>query len=98
MLEKIIAEAASVTILDHHKSAQADLEPLLAEGVLKGEFDMLRSGAMMAWQFCFPPGVTLPFGLDPTTRPATCRGWSATSRTATSGPGRKTAPRRSPAG
>jgi hypothetical protein len=64
MLEKIIAEAASVTILDHHKSAQADLEPLLAEGVLKGEFDMLRSGAMMAWQFCFPPGVTLPFGLD----------------------------------
>lgn len=64
MLERIIAEAASVTILDHHKSAQADLEPLLAEGVLKGEFDMLRSGAMMAWQFCYPEGVTLPLGLS----------------------------------
>lgn len=64
MLERIISEAASVTILDHHKSAQADLEPLLAEGVLKGEFDMLRSGAMMAWQFCYPEGVTLPLGLS----------------------------------
>lgn len=60
-LLEMIAEAASITILDHHISAQRDLEPLLAEGLIQGEFDMTRSGAMMTWQFCFPAGVTNPF-------------------------------------
>jgi hypothetical protein len=63
--------AASITILDHHKSARADLasfagllgEPLLDGDVLaelsafggklpiQAEFDMDRSGAVMAWEF-----------------------------------------------
>lgn len=57
VLLKLVAEAASVTILDHHISAQRDLEPLLNHGIIQGEFDMDRSGAMMAWNFCFPNGA-----------------------------------------
>ena len=53
-LEQIIAEAESVTILDHHKTAEADIQPLLDAGRVHGEFDMARSGAAMAWDWCFP--------------------------------------------
>ena len=53
-LEQIIAEAKSVTILDHHKTAEADIQPLLDAGRVHGEFDMARSGAAMAWDWCFP--------------------------------------------
>lgn len=51
ILEQIAAEAASVTILDHHKTAQADVQPLLDNKTIEGEFDMLRSGAGMAWDW-----------------------------------------------
>lgn len=54
LLDKLISEAASVTILDHHISAQRDIEPLIEQGLILGEFDMNRSGAMMAWESCFP--------------------------------------------
>lgn len=73
VLEAMGERAASITILDHHKSAQADLEvfaifnpvnvdnidTILAAtqpglGNIRAEFDMNRSGAMMAWQFCKP--------------------------------------------
>ena len=53
-MEQIIAEAKTVTILDHHKTAQADIQPLLDAGTILGEFDMERSGAAMAWDWCFP--------------------------------------------
>lgn len=53
-LEQIIGQANSVTILDHHKTAEADIQPLLEAGRIKGEFDMDRSGAAMAWDWCFP--------------------------------------------
>lgn len=53
-MEQIIAEANTVTILDHHKTAQADIQPLLDSGAIAGEFDMTRSGAAMAWDWCFP--------------------------------------------
>lgn len=53
-MEQIIAQARSVTILDHHKTAQADIQPLLDAGRVLGEFDMERSGAAMAWDWCFP--------------------------------------------
>jgi hypothetical protein len=56
-LIQIASEAASVTILDHHLSAQRDLEPLLASGMILGQFDMERSGAMMAWNFAYPDMV-----------------------------------------
>ncbi|WP_372395226.1 phosphohydrolase (plasmid) [Azospirillum sp. HJ39] len=53
-LEAMIAVAASVVVLDHHKTAQADLEPLLKSGALDGEFDMNCSGAAMAYKYFFP--------------------------------------------
>ena len=52
MLE-LIKRADTVIVLDHHKSAQEDLQELLDNGQLEGEFDMERSGAMMAWNFFF---------------------------------------------
>lgn len=46
--------ASKVIVLDHHLSAQKDLEPLLDNGTIEGEFDMNRSGAMMTWNWFFP--------------------------------------------
>ena len=74
VLKSMGERAASVVILDHHKSAAEDLAdfPVSMVGArfdavertlarLSGpdtniivSFDMKRSGAMMAWQFCFP--------------------------------------------
>lgn len=52
MLE--LAKRSKYTVvLDHHKSAQADLEDLIEDNIVGGEFDMERSGAMMAWNFFF---------------------------------------------
>lgn len=44
--------ATSITILDHHRSAEKDLVDL-PDNVFP-EFDMDRSGAMMAWDHFFP--------------------------------------------
>lgn len=49
VMVEIIAKALSVTVLDHHKTAEEELAPLFGEG-LQGVFDMERSGAMIAWQ------------------------------------------------
>lgn len=57
---EIAAKAKSVLVLDHHKTAQADLAGLAAEcRNMIVEFDMARSGAMMAWQY-FHPGKRAP--------------------------------------
>lgn len=53
-LEQVLKQAKSVTILDHHKTAEADIQPLLEAGRVHGEFDMNRSGAALAWDWCFP--------------------------------------------
>lgn len=52
VLLQIAAVANSVLILDHHKSAQADLVDLPAN--VTAIFDMERSGAMMAWHHYHP--------------------------------------------
>lgn len=49
VMESIIAKAASVTVLDHHKTAEADLSDLLAHKRIQGVFDMERSGATITW-------------------------------------------------
>lgn len=73
VLKELGYQAASITILDHHKSAEADLQPFSVDELVDvdkltdGEwaaqhsglpvqalFDMNRSGAMMAWDYCFP--------------------------------------------
>lgn len=57
---ELARQAKSVLVLDHHKTAQADLEGLSAECPnVTVEFDMARSGAVMAWQY-FHPGKPAP--------------------------------------
>jgi oligoribonuclease NrnB/cAMP/cGMP phosphodiesterase (DHH superfamily) len=59
VLEKMINEAKSVTVIDHHKTAKDDLLPLMMTGVLAGQFDTEKSGAMLAWEW-FNPGKEPP--------------------------------------
>jgi oligoribonuclease NrnB/cAMP/cGMP phosphodiesterase (DHH superfamily) len=54
IMEAISLEAKSLLVLDHHKSAQADLA-----GLPFAIFDMERSGAGMAWDW-FHPGQPRP--------------------------------------
>lgn len=63
VLEGMVAKAASVTVLDHHKTARDDLLPLLESGVIEGVFDMERSGAMIAWDY-FHAGQEAPLLLQ----------------------------------
>lgn len=51
VLEAIVERAKSVLILDHHKTAQADLEGLPGAVTV---FDMDRSGARITWDHFFP--------------------------------------------
>lgn len=73
VLAGLAARAKSIVILDHHKTAEADLKDVnrlvggSCENVQRcfdrvagpgmnvlAEFDMGRSGASLAWAFCFP--------------------------------------------
>jgi oligoribonuclease NrnB/cAMP/cGMP phosphodiesterase (DHH superfamily) len=51
VLEAIRDRAASVTILDHHKTAEADLKDIPGVTTV---FDMGRSGARITWDYFFP--------------------------------------------
>lgn len=48
-----LAETVPLTILDHHKTAQADLEPLIRPDGFNPRvvFDMNRSGALITWEY-----------------------------------------------
>lgn len=63
VMQEMAEDAASLWVLDHHLTAQADLEPLLEAGILEGEFDLTRSGAGMAWDH-FLPGHGRPALID----------------------------------
>ena len=52
VLLEIAKQAKTVLILDHHKSAEADLVDLPENVTI--HFDMDRSGAMMAWEYFHP--------------------------------------------
>jgi len=54
VLREMAEQAEQITVLDHHKTAAEDLQPLLAEDVIHGAFDMERSGAGLAWDHCWP--------------------------------------------
>ncbi len=58
MLE-IVRQANSVLLIDHHKTAQAELEDLMESGEIKGVIDLDKSGSMLCWQW-FHPGVEPP--------------------------------------
>lgn len=49
-----LSNGRSVVVLDHHKSAKEALSDLDGTFGLHVEFDMKRSGAMMAWNFFCP--------------------------------------------
>lgn len=55
VIDKMLQEAASVTILDHHKTAIEDLSDMNLNGVL----DESRSGAVIAWEY-FHPDKRIP--------------------------------------
>lgn len=48
-LLKLVDSAASLTVLDHHKTNQKDLE-----GLVFCKFDMQRSGAGITWDYLYP--------------------------------------------
>jgi len=52
VLLQMIEQAACVLIIDHHKTAEADLADLPGKAVTI--FDMNRSGAMLTWNNFFP--------------------------------------------
>lgn len=55
VLREMARGAASLTVLDHHKTAQADLEGFTDEASnTTVVFDMDRSGCAIAWDFMFP--------------------------------------------
>lgn len=51
VIEEMRKRANSILILDHHKTAQADLADLHGVEVI---FDMNRAGARITWDHCFP--------------------------------------------
>lgn len=57
----MLSRAASVTLIDHHKTAIEDLKPLFMQDSWTGEpkqlghfTDLNRSGATLAWDYLFP--------------------------------------------
>lgn len=60
VMEKLISQATTVLVLDHHVTAKDDLLPLLEEGYIEGKFDMDKSGARLAWEY-FHPGTEVPY-------------------------------------
>jgi oligoribonuclease NrnB/cAMP/cGMP phosphodiesterase (DHH superfamily) len=49
---KMLKTARSITIIDHHKSAMEDIEPLEHPNLYK-HFDMNHSGAVLAWKYLY---------------------------------------------
>ncbi|MCK5386712.1 MAG: phosphohydrolase [Gammaproteobacteria bacterium] len=54
VLIEMLSTASSITILDHHISAEKDLTDLLDSGKIKGLFNMNKSGAMLVWEWFNP--------------------------------------------
>jgi oligoribonuclease NrnB/cAMP/cGMP phosphodiesterase (DHH superfamily) len=54
VMEKLIESAERVIVLDHHKTAKADLDGLADKYPEKFwyQFDMDKSGGRLAWEFC----------------------------------------------
>ncbi len=64
VLERMIAVADTLTVLDHHRTAEADLAGLNnSRPGVKVIFDMERSGAGLAWDY-FHPGKPRPELID----------------------------------
>ena len=53
VVSELLSMGKEVTILDHHKTAQADVAALRLEDNLNMNFDMTKSGARLAWEYFF---------------------------------------------
>jgi oligoribonuclease NrnB/cAMP/cGMP phosphodiesterase (DHH superfamily) len=53
-MEKIIADAAQVIHIDHHKTAIEDLESIPESDKFVKYYDLNNSGAMLTWKYFFP--------------------------------------------
>lgn len=53
-LRELARDADNVCVLDHHATVKDMVEGLIDEGVIAGDFDMNRSGAMIAWEWFHP--------------------------------------------
>lgn len=51
VIEKMLESAKSITVIDHHKTAEAELLPLFDSKKIDGIFDMEKSGAVLAWEW-----------------------------------------------
>jgi len=60
VMRKMLDDATTVTIVDHHKTAEADLTVLFEEGKISGVFDTTKSGCMLTWEFLFGPDEPPP--------------------------------------
>lgn len=54
IMEEIGKKAGSVTLLDHHKTAEENLKGLKLDCKNYIHFDMTKSGALLAWRYLFP--------------------------------------------
>ncbi|HVS35886.1 MAG TPA: DHHA1 domain-containing protein [Gemmataceae bacterium] len=69
VLLEMAAKAASVVVVDHHKTAAAELKNIGREcnekslPIMTVIFDMAKSGARLAWEF-FNPGKPAPWLVD----------------------------------
>lgn len=60
IMQQMIADAKYLVVLDHHISAQKDLDNLDMCGKGQMIFDMSRCGAQLAWDYVYP-GVNRPW-------------------------------------
>ena len=59
VIDQMVEQCAKLCILDHHKTAEAELDGIFEHPKVDGMFDMDRSGAMMAWEW-FHSHTTAP--------------------------------------
>lgn len=60
VVEQIRERANRVVLIDHHKTAIEDLQPLIDSGVIDALTSLGHSGAVLAWEWCFdgePPAL-----------------------------------------
>jgi oligoribonuclease NrnB/cAMP/cGMP phosphodiesterase (DHH superfamily) len=53
VVEQMIDRARRVVLIDHHKTAIEDLQPLIAGGRIEALTDIEQSGAMLAWLWLY---------------------------------------------
>lgn len=58
-IRNICSRVSKVTVIDHHKTAQKDLEQCVDIQNLELVFDMEKSGAVLTWEY-FHPGKEVP--------------------------------------